>query len=216
MRMEGNRESSAAFAQWFRGWSVATGMVLRVTVIMPRGSFVPHLILVKHALPEIIPTLPANQWHLSEVRSCPLCTASRPASHLCPSCACSQASEPKALETAHLVAQRMRMHECSDSRWPAYEHDRSNTTWLGSEELVYAVAAFFIAPAGALCWAVRRHSKPLSAFAKTVAEVTSRYAEQNVMSSRMTAFLASLLHVQQARWNRWPCGNVSVCRHLWC
>ena len=42
-------------------------MVLRVTVIMPRGSFVPYLILVKHALPEIIPTLPANQWHLSEV-----------------------------------------------------------------------------------------------------------------------------------------------------
>jgi hypothetical protein len=27
----------------------------------------PHLILVKHALPEIIPTLPANAWHLSEV-----------------------------------------------------------------------------------------------------------------------------------------------------
>ncbi len=27
----------------------------------------PHLILVKQALPEIIPTLTANQWHLSEV-----------------------------------------------------------------------------------------------------------------------------------------------------
>src|SRR6266571_3395854 len=41
-------------------------MALTVIVSMPRGSFMPHLILVKHALPAIIPTLPANQWHLSE------------------------------------------------------------------------------------------------------------------------------------------------------
>ena len=27
----------------------------------------PYLILVKHVLPEIIPALLANQWHLSEV-----------------------------------------------------------------------------------------------------------------------------------------------------
>jgi len=35
-----------------------------------------------------------------------MCTASRPASHLCPSALVSS-SEPKALETAHLVAERM-------------------------------------------------------------------------------------------------------------
>jgi hypothetical protein len=45
---------------------VRVEMVLIATVILSQGSFVPHIILVKHALPEIIPTLPANQWHLSE------------------------------------------------------------------------------------------------------------------------------------------------------
>jgi hypothetical protein len=40
---------------------VRAEMVLIATVIMSQGSFVPHIILVKHALPEIVPTLPANQ-----------------------------------------------------------------------------------------------------------------------------------------------------------
>ena len=41
--------------------------MLQAVVFPVRGSFMSYLILVKHALPEIIPTLPANQWHLSEV-----------------------------------------------------------------------------------------------------------------------------------------------------
>src|SRR5215813_12145936 len=73
---------------------------------LSRGLFVPYLILVKHALPEIIPPLPARQWHLSEVgrTQCVLLT-----DHLAtyaPSALISS-SEPKVLETAQLVAQRL-------------------------------------------------------------------------------------------------------------
>lgn len=66
----------------------------------------PHLILVKHALPEIIPALPANQWHLSEVGRAQ-CTALAGQLGTYAPAALVSSSEPKALETAHLVAQRM-------------------------------------------------------------------------------------------------------------
>ena len=45
---------------------VRAELVLIATVILSQGSLVPHILLVKHVLPEIIPTLPANQWYLSE------------------------------------------------------------------------------------------------------------------------------------------------------
>jgi len=64
---------------------------------------VPHLILVKHALPEIIPTLPANQWHLSEVGRAQCALLADQLAIYAPSALVSS-SEPKALETAHLAA----------------------------------------------------------------------------------------------------------------
>jgi broad specificity phosphatase PhoE len=152
-------------------------MVLRVAVIMPRGSFVPYLILVKHALPEIIPTLPANQWHLSEVGRAQCALLADQLASYAPAALVSSAA-PKALETAHLVAQRM--HTSVQIVDGLHEHDRRNTPWLGSEEFAGAVAAFFHRPAELVlgCETAQQASER---FTKTVTEVTSRYAEQNVM-----------------------------------
>ena len=87
-------------------------------------------------------------------------------------------SEPKAFETAHLVAQRM--HTSVQVVDGIQEHDRSNTSWLGPEEFDCAVAAFFHRPAELVlgCETAQQASER---FTKTMAEVTSRYAEQNVV-----------------------------------
>ena len=137
----------------------------------------PYLILVKHALPEIIPTLPANQWHLSEVGRAQCALLADQLATYAPAALVSS-SEPKALETAHLVAQKM--HTSVQIVDGLHEHDRSNTPWLGPEEFDRAVAAFFHRPAELVlgCETAQQASER---FAKTMAEVTSRYAEQNVV-----------------------------------
>ena len=148
-------------------------------MVQGEGPFMPHLILVKHALPEIVPALPANYWHLSEDgRSQGVLLADQLATYG-PAVLVSS-SEPKALETAHLVAQRM--HTSVQIVDGLHEHDRSNTPWLGPEEFDRAVAAFFHHPAELVlgCETAQQASER---FARTMAEVTSRYAEQNVAVS---------------------------------
>ena len=151
--------------------------MLQAVVFPVRGSFVPYLILVKHALPEIIPTLPANQWHLSEVGRTQCALLADQLATYAPAALVSSL-EPKALETAHLVAQRM--HTSVQIVDGLHEHERSNTPWLSSEEFDRAVAAFFHRPAELVlgCETAQQASER---FAKTMAEVTSRYAEQNVV-----------------------------------
>jgi broad specificity phosphatase PhoE len=138
---------------------------------------VPHLILVKHALPEIIPTLPANQWHLSEIGRTQCALLADQLATYAPAALVSSL-EPKALETANLVAQRM--HTSVQIVDGLHEHDRSNTPWLSSEEFDRAVAAFFHRPTELVlgCETAQQASER---FAKTMAEVTSQYAEQNVV-----------------------------------
>jgi broad specificity phosphatase PhoE len=151
--------------------------MLHAVVFPVRGSFVPYLILVKHALPDIIPTLPANQWHLSEVGRTQCALLADQLATYAPATLVSSL-EPKALETAHLVAQRMHTHvQIVDG---LHEHDRSNTPWLSSEEFDRAVAAFFHRPTELVlgCETAQQASER---FAKTMAEVTDRYAEQNVV-----------------------------------
>jgi broad specificity phosphatase PhoE len=139
---------------------------------------VPHIILVKHALPEIIPTLPANQWHLSEFGRTQCALLADQLAIYAPAALVSSL-EPKALETAHLVAQRM--HTGVQIVDGLHEHDRSNTPWLGSEEFDRAVAAFFYRPAELVlgCETAQQASER---FAKTMAEVTGRHIEQNVIA----------------------------------
>ena len=151
--------------------------MLQAVVFPVRGSFVPYLILVKHALPEIIPTLPANQWHLSEVGRTQCVLLADQLATYAPAALVSSL-EPKALETAHLVAQRM--HTSVQIVDGLHEHERSNTPWLSSEEFDRAVAAFFRRPAELVlgCETAQQASER---FAKTIAEVTGRYAEQNVV-----------------------------------
>ena len=84
------------------------------------------LFLIKHAMPEIQPEVPANQWHLSKSGRL---SCSQIADHLQKSNLTSiiSSKEPKAQETAHLVASYLDLH--CQSMENLHEHERSNVPY---------------------------------------------------------------------------------------
>ncbi|HLF75387.1 MAG TPA: histidine phosphatase family protein [Anaerolineales bacterium] len=102
-----------------------------------------YLILVKHSLPEIVKNLPARECRLSdEGRK----RAHHLAEQLCPfhPQGIVSSSEPKAKETAEIIAERLRLPvQVVDG---LHEHDRSTTPFLSTEEFQAAVQEFFEKP----------------------------------------------------------------------
>ena len=101
------------------------------------------LLLVKHAVPDIIPTLPAHTWHLSAAgqhRCLPLARLLAP---YCPATIVSS-REPKAAETAAHVAAHL--HTAWRLGEGLHEHERAHVGYLPRAHFDYAVAAFFAHP----------------------------------------------------------------------
>jgi broad specificity phosphatase PhoE len=102
------------------------------------------LVLVKHSLPAIDPAVPPAHWHLGEegqARCRPLAERLRayePAALI-------SSTEPKAAETASLVAQELGLTVVLDER--LREQDRTGAPWLDDDEFRKAVAAVFDRPA---------------------------------------------------------------------
>lgn len=102
------------------------------------------LILVKHASPEVVPGVPPEKWSLSE-KGRSLCAplADRLAAHQ--PAAIVSSEEPKAAETAQLVAERLGIP------WRTapglHEHDRGNVPHMRSGEFISMVELFFRKPA---------------------------------------------------------------------
>ncbi len=103
----------------------------------------PVLILVKHALPEIVPGVPAAEWRLSvagRARCAALAAALAP---YAPARLVSSV-EPKAAETAALAAAALGIPHA-----PApdlHEHDRAGVPFLDPADFEAAVAALFATP----------------------------------------------------------------------
>ncbi|MBN2004993.1 MAG: histidine phosphatase family protein [Anaerolineae bacterium] len=102
-----------------------------------------YLILVKHSLPEIIPSLPARHWRLSDVgrmRCKPLAeaiAAYKPDFFV-------SSAEPKAVETAQAVTQHL---DCAfEVVEGLHEHERHHTAWESQEQFEARVAEFFWHP----------------------------------------------------------------------
>lgn len=102
------------------------------------------LILVKHASPEVVPGVPPEKWSLSE-KGRALCAplADRLAPHQ--PAAIVSSEEPKATQTAQLVADRLGVP------WRTapglHEHDRGNVPHMRSGEFISMVELFFRKPA---------------------------------------------------------------------
>jgi broad specificity phosphatase PhoE len=103
----------------------------------------PNLIFVRHSLPEIIPDLPAHQWHLSDEgwARCKL-LADKIRSYS-PEVVVSSI-EPKAKETAQLVAGQLGLS--FQTVEGLHEHERNKVKWLGKAQFELEVAKFFKHP----------------------------------------------------------------------
>lgn len=137
-----------------------------------------NLILVKHSLPDIIPTVPAHQWHLSEVgrlRCQPL--AAKIAGYS-PQVIVSS-HEPKALETARIVAKHLNGVSTFQIVDGLQEHDRSSVEWQNEEQFEARVAEFFGQPQ-ILSMGQETAVQAYERFAQTVASVIEDYPRSNI------------------------------------
>lgn len=103
-----------------------------------------HLVLVKHSLPEIVPSIPAKQWHLSSTgrQRCDQ-LAVRLKEHSPDILITSD--EPKAQETGQIVAKLLGT-PCTTAP-DFHEHDRSNEKYVPTkEQFENRVARFFLHP----------------------------------------------------------------------
>lgn len=105
--------------------------------------FLKYLILVKHSLPEIIPSLPAHLWRLSDVGRMRCKPLAEKIAVYKPDFFVSSA-EPKAVETAQAVTQRLnRTFAVVEG---LHEHERHHTAWESQEQFAAQVAEFFWHP----------------------------------------------------------------------
>ena len=101
------------------------------------------LILIKHSLPAIIPSLPANQWQLSVTGRAHCLPLAAAVARYAPELLFASA-EPKASATAALLANCLEMNYQVAAG--LHEHDRSSTPWLNEPAFAAHVASFFAQP----------------------------------------------------------------------
>jgi len=137
----------------------------------------PKLMLVKHSLPEIVPTQPARRWVLAETgrRRCKT-LASKLGAHQ-PHVIVTSA-EPKAVETGQIVA-RLLDKPCETAPG-LHEHDRSNESFGTLEQFEASVAEFFARP-GELVYGAETADQAHRRFSQALAGVLEQYPGQNVV-----------------------------------
>ena len=129
------------------------------------------LVLVKHSLPEIDPTVAASRWHLSEVgRLRCHSLAERLADYDIGAVVSSM--EPKAVETATIVGERLGLaHDIVEG---LHEHERDEVGFLPRAEFEGRVADFF-ARQGALVLGSETGEDAYARFAKASDAVIETY-----------------------------------------
>lgn len=134
------------------------------------------LILVKHCPPEVVPEVPSEQWRLSEKGRALAGTLSDSLRDHAPAVIVSS-EEPKAAETAQLVAERLNVP------WHAapglHEHDRSNVPHMRSGEFISMMELFFRKP-GERVLGRETADEARSRFKSAVDRVLSEHPDGNV------------------------------------
>ena len=136
----------------------------------------PTLILIKHALPQIDPTVPANQWRLSE-------EGHRRAQVLAQNLAkysldlIFSSVEPKAVETAQVVGDALdKQVEVVEG---LHEHARCNVKFLDKEKFEESVAQFFAQP-DVLTFGSETADQAYHRFSRAVVGITAKYPNNNL------------------------------------
>jgi len=161
------------------------------------------LILVKHSLPEILPEIPASEWHLSvEGRQRCQVLADEIAKHA-PDLIFSS-PEPKAQETAQIIAQQLIK--------PLFivpglhEHERKTVRFTNEEQFEASVKEFFEQP-DALVFGEETAAQCLNRFSGAVNQLLSKNRDQNLVvvshGTVITLFVANNCGIEPFPfWNR--------------
>lgn len=134
------------------------------------------LILVKHAPPEIVPGVSPERWLLS-AKGRDLCAPLADALAPHAPAAIVSSEEPKAAETARLVAERLGV-PCHTAPG-LHEHDRSDVPHMRSGEFISMMELFFRRP-GELVLGRETAEQAGRRFDAAVAEVMARHEAGNV------------------------------------
>ncbi len=134
------------------------------------------LLLIKHALPELVPTLPAAEWHLSRRgRALSELLAKRIAAYSLDVIVSS--IEPKATETAEIIA--MRLNKQYHVGAGLHEHDRRNIPFMSHEQLETKVAKFFAYP-DELVLGNETGNEAYTRFANAITRLIEQYPQKNI------------------------------------
>jgi phosphoribosyl-AMP cyclohydrolase len=136
----------------------------------------PHLILIRHANPQIDPQRPARDWPLSAEGRARCQALARRLACFEPQVVVSSV-EPKALETAQIVAQCVGLD--AETAAGLHEHERDNVAFTSREPFEAQVAAFFAQP-HALVFGRESADAAHRRFSTAVQEVLARHAGRNL------------------------------------
>lgn len=147
------------------------------------------LILIKHAAPQVDPMVESSKWPLSD-RGRAMCKplAMRIAEH--EPAAIVSSTEPKALETAQLVAAELGLS--SSTAEGLHEHDRSNVPHMRSGEFISMVELFFRKPEQRVL-GNETAAAAASRFAGAIDGVLTAHPEENLAVVTHGTVLALLL-----------------------
>jgi len=135
------------------------------------------LILVKHSLPEILPEIPASEWHLSaEGRLRCQALADELAGHAPDFIFSSQ--EPKAEKTGQIIAQQLVKPLSIVSG--LHEHERKTVRFTNEEQFIANVKEFFEQP-DALVFGEETAAQALKRFSSAVDQLISQNRDQNLV-----------------------------------
>ena len=148
-----------------------------------------HLILIKHASPQVDPALPPQRWPLSEEGKVKCEALAGQVAPLAPAVVVSS-EEMKAAETARILAERLGVphHAAPD----LHEHDRSNVPQLRSAEFISLIELLFRRP-NDLVLGKETAVAALSRFQSALDEVLLEHPEGNVAVVSHGTVIALLL-----------------------
>lgn len=136
-----------------------------------------QLVLIKHAMPEIVPAIPSNQWRLSAGGRA---ACDKLASHVAVYAPAQiiSSSEHKAIETAQLVARVLEVPALQTSG--LHEHDRSSAPYQSAAAFEASVARFFAEP-DALVYGSETADAARSRFSAGIADVVRQHPAGNLV-----------------------------------
>lgn len=160
-------------------------------VCSPKKNWMRKLVLVKHSLPDIDPVAPSREWRLSDTGRalCETLADALAEHHLT---AVVTSSEPKAIETGRIVADKLGVE--SEVSEGLQEHDRSNVGFLGAQEFEDRIEEFFATDPGRPVFGKETAEQANRRFANVIDTIVEAHADGNLAVVTHGTVMALFLH----------------------